>query len=113
MTARAPVETATEAPAAEPARPPGKMALLKQERGPASDALLAWVREHNAARTAIRRALAEKGPMTVPELAEATGLPARTVFWTITAMRKYGSAVEDGTDGSYVRYGLAAKDPRA
>jgi len=27
-------------------------------------------------------------------------------------MRKYGSVLEDSTDGSYVRYALAAKDPR-
>jgi hypothetical protein len=100
--------------AVEPAaRRPGKMAALKEERGPASDELLGWIREHNAARTAIRRALTEKGALTVPELAEATGLSTRTVFWTVTTMRKYGTAVEDSTDGSYVRYALALKDPRA
>jgi hypothetical protein len=106
--------TAPAATTAAPgARPPSRMAALKAERGPASDELLGWIREHNAARTAIRRALAEKGPLTVPELAEATGLTTRTVFWTVTTMRKYGTALEDSTDGSSVRYAAATTDPRS
>lgn len=119
MTTETPAETGAAAPSAasskpaKPAKPASRMTLLKEERGPASDALLTWVREHNVARTAIRRALTEKGAMTVPELAEATGLSTRTVFWTVTTMRKYGLVVEDVTDGSYVRYGVALKDPRA
>jgi len=48
----------------------------------------------------------------VPELAAASEIPTRTILWTVTAMRKYGTVVEDSTDGSYVRYALAAKDPR-
>ena len=48
----------------------------------------------------------------MPEIAEATGFSARSILWTITAMRKYGSVVEDSTDGSFPRYSLAAKDPR-
>jgi len=94
-------------------KPISKMAALKEERGPVPDELLGWVRQHNAAKTAIKRALTEKGPLTVPELAEVTGLPTRTVFWTVTTMRKYGAALEDVADGSYVRYAPAVKDPRA
>jgi hypothetical protein len=95
------------------AKPISKMAALKEERGPVPDELLGWVRQHNASKTAIKRALTEKGPLTVPELAEVTGLPTRTVFWTVTTMRKYGAALEDVADGSYVRYAPAVKDPRA
>ncbi|MCU0483844.1 MAG: winged helix-turn-helix domain-containing protein [Chloroflexi bacterium] len=93
-------------------KPISKMAALKEEHGPVPEELLGWVRQHNAAKTALRRALTERGPLTVPELAEATGLPTRTVLWTVTTMRKYGAALEADTDGSYVRYAPAVKDPR-
>jgi len=92
-------------------KPRSKMLELKERRGPVPPELLESVRQNNAVKTAIKRALAG-GPRTVPEIAEAAGLPARTILWTITAMRKYGTVVEDSTDGSYVRYALAAKDPR-
>jgi predicted transcriptional regulator len=93
-------------------KPRSKMLELKERRGPVSEDLLESVRRNNAAKTAIKRALAG-GPLTVPEIAAATGLPTRTVLWTVTAMRKYGAVVEDSTDGSYVRYALATKDPRS
>jgi hypothetical protein len=32
------------------------------------------------------------------------------VLWTLTAMRKYGQAVEDGVDGDYPRYALPEKE---
>jgi len=92
-------------------KPKSKMLELKERRGPVSPALLESVRANNAAKAAIKKSLAT-GPLTVPELAEASGLPTRTILWTVTAMRKYGSVVEDSTDGSYVRYALAVKDPR-
>jgi len=96
---------------ASPEKPRSKMLELKERRGPVSPALLESVRQNNAARAAVKKALAA-GPHTVPEIAEASALPTRTILWTVTAMRKYGSVVEDSTDGSYVRYALAAKDPR-
>jgi predicted transcriptional regulator len=94
------------------AKPRSKMLELKERRGPVSEQLLESVKKNNAARAAIKRALAD-GPHTVPEIAEAAGLSATTILWTVTAMRKYGSVVEDSTDGSYVRYALVAKEPRA
>jgi predicted transcriptional regulator len=92
-------------------KPRSKMLDLKERRGPVSPELLESVRQNNAAKTAIKRALVS-GPLTVPEIAATAGIPPRTILWNITAMRKYGSVVEDSTDGSYVRYALAAKDPR-
>lgn len=93
-------------------KPRSKMLELKERRGPVSEQLLESVRHNNAAKTAIKRALAG-GPLTVPEIAEAAGLSTQKILWTITAMRKYGTVLEDSTDGSYVRYALAAKEPRA
>jgi len=107
--------TATDkAPVAEAPKPEArsKMLALKEQRGPVPEELLETVRDNNAARAAIRKALAES-PRTVPELAEATGLPSRTVLWVVTAMRKYGMVNEDSLDGSYPRYALTPKDPRS
>jgi predicted transcriptional regulator len=87
------------------------MLELKERRGPVSPELLESVRQNNSARAAIKKALAA-GPLTVPEIAESACISPRTILWTVTAMRKYGSIVEDSTDGSYPRYALVAKDPR-
>ena len=46
------------------------------------------------------------GPRTVPELSEATGLPAVEALWFVTAMKKYGMVSEGEKDGSYFRYVL-------
>ena len=48
--------------------------------------------------------------MTVPAIAEATGFAPRDVLWSLTAMRKYGSAVEAGIDGDYPTYELPEKE---
>ena len=93
-------------------KPPSKMLALKESRGGAPQALLDAVRDNNAAKAAIKRALAD-GPLTVPAVAAATGLTPRQVLWTLTAMRKYGTAAEDSTAGSYVRYALSPKEPRS
>ena len=46
----------------------------------------------------------------MPEVAEATGFEPKDVLWTLTAMRKYGQAVEEGVDGDYPRYALQEKE---
>ena len=56
-------------------------------------------------KTAMKKALAEK-PLTVPEIAEKTGIPAREVLWLMTSLRKYGEVNEAGIDGDYPRYEL-------
>ena len=95
-----------------PEKPKTKMLQLKELRGGTPKALLDSVREHNAARAAIRRALAA-GPLTVPEVAAAAGLSTRDTLWILTAMRKYGSVSEDTQAGSYMRYALTTKEARA
>ena len=92
-------------------KPKSKMLQLKERRGGAPQALLDSVREHNAARTAIKRALAG-GPLTVPEVAVSASLSPRETLWVLTAMRKYGSVVEETQEGSYMRYALTTKEAR-
>ena len=49
----------------------------------------------------------ESGAATVPEIANATGMPAAEVLWYLAALKKYGGIVEAQKDGSYFRYALA------
>lgn len=51
---------------------------------------------------------------TVPEVAEATGIPPSEVLWYLAALKNYGQILEGEKDGSYFRYqlaGNAAEDP--
>jgi predicted Rossmann fold nucleotide-binding protein DprA/Smf involved in DNA uptake len=54
------------------------------------------------------RAALEREPSTIPRIAAELNLPPDEVLWHITAMRKYGQAEENGEDGDYVLYALAA-----
>ncbi len=66
-------------------------------------------------RKAVASAL-KGGPSTVPQLAQATGLPPHQVLWHLAGMRKYGIAQETAQDGDYPRYELvvaAAHAPSA
>jgi len=49
-------------------------------------------------------------PRTVPEAAQATGIPADKVLWFIAAMRKYGIVVEAGMCGDYPLYQKAEEN---
>jgi predicted transcriptional regulator len=46
----------------------------------------------------------EENPKTVPEVAEAIGMPTHQVLWYLTAMKKYEAVVEEGMSGGYVLY---------
>jgi predicted Rossmann fold nucleotide-binding protein DprA/Smf involved in DNA uptake len=65
----------------------------------------AWLKEQKEIRRHICQAMRD-APKTVPEVAEATGIPAGQVLWHITAMKKYDLAVETGMDGEYYQYQL-------
>jgi len=52
---------------------------------------------------AIQEAL-KGGPRTIPEIAEATGIPSPKVLWHVMAMKKYGKVTEAGPAGDYFRY---------
>ncbi len=54
-------------------------------------------------RKAVESAL-KQGPATVPQIAQAAGLPAHVVLWHLAGMRKYGAAREVDMEGDYPRY---------
>ena len=43
-------------------------------------------------------------PKTVPEIAEAVGMPANEVLWYVASFKKYGLVVENGMCGDYPLY---------
>ncbi len=90
---------------------PEALAAFKESHGPASEALLAWVKDSAKRKSAIRKALAD-GPRTVPEIAESVGISSAEVLWLVTAMRKYGLLAEHSVAGDYVRYALPEKEVR-
>lgn len=44
---------------------------------------------------------------TVPEIAQATGLPASQVLMFVATLRKYGAVAEGTKDGDYFRYQIS------
>lgn len=51
----------------------------------------------------------EKGAGTVPEVADATGMPTDEVLWYLAALKKYGEVVEAEKDGEYFQYALSER----
>ncbi|HVN15506.1 MAG TPA: hypothetical protein VMT73_07175 [Anaerolineales bacterium] len=68
--------------------------LLKEQKH-MQDELCAFIREQ---------------PHTVPEAAQATGLPADKVLWFVAAMKKYGIVEEAGMCGDYPLYKTAKEN---
>jgi predicted transcriptional regulator len=80
---------------------------LREERKNSVQRTMALMRDQNAIRKAIRQAM-KKGPRTVPEVATATDLRARTVLWHIAAMKKHGHVSEGAMSDGYFRYELTS-----
>jgi predicted transcriptional regulator len=87
-----------------------ELKALKERRAEQIGVVRARVKVQNKDLAAIKSTLKQGAPegMTVPDIAAATGLPADQVLWYVTAMRKYGQAVEGDQDGGYFRYRLDA-----
>ncbi|EPR41958.1 hypothetical protein dsx2_2962 [Desulfovibrio sp. X2] len=86
---------------------PNLLKRLRAERAQYVAAAAAKAREQAAAVRAVKKALG-KGPATVPEVAEATGMGTASVLWYLAALKKYGEVVEAGKQGDYFAYGLCA-----
>ena len=69
----------------------------------------AQLKHNQAIRKQIREAM-QSGPMTVPEVAAATGLPSDRVLWHVSSMKKYDLVREVGMSGEYYQYELAQKE---
>jgi predicted transcriptional regulator len=76
---------------------------LRAQRPETVERTQALLKQQKAVQNRIFQAIRED-PKTVPEVAEAVGIPTHTVLWHLTALRKYGLVVEAGMCGEYVLY---------
>jgi predicted transcriptional regulator len=91
-----------------------KAEMLKRLREDYKDTIArtqALLKEQKAIRRQICQVMRDV-PKTVPEVAEATGLPADQVLWHITAMRKYDLVAEAGMSGEYYTYQLVQESKK-
>jgi predicted Rossmann fold nucleotide-binding protein DprA/Smf involved in DNA uptake len=85
----------------------GKEALkkLKADRKEQIALTTNRMREQRKAVKAIKEQLGG-AELTVPEIAEATGLPVSEVLWYVASLKKYGEILEGPKAGSYFCYKL-------
>ncbi len=76
----------------------------KKEVGQVSAALIESAKEQSRIKTKIISAL-KKGPLTIPEISDATGLDIRTVYYVMT-LRRYGQLMDCDARGDYYSYSL-------
>ena len=69
------------------------------------------LKEQKAVRRSIGQAIRE-APKTVPEVAEATRLPANEVLWHIIAMKKYDQVIETDMCGEYYQYQMVKESKK-
>ena len=79
--------------------------ILRERLGKASRKNVAHNQAHSSLCKQIVKALG-KSSQTVPEIAEATGLPGHEVLWCLMGMKKYGKLVEGRQRGDYYEYAL-------
>ncbi|MEJ2719398.1 MAG: winged helix-turn-helix domain-containing protein [Deltaproteobacteria bacterium] len=83
----------------------GALKALRESRKNTIDSVRERVKKTRAFRKKISEALAD-GPKTVPEIAQATGIPSDHVLWHLTSMKKYGKVGEGDPSGDYFQYVL-------
>jgi hypothetical protein len=85
------------------------------ERFPESRLYAGRRREVARRETGMRRIILdtlESGPKTIPEIAEATGLPSRDVLWWVMGCVRYNFVEPTGetTSEGYHKYDIAGRD---
>lgn len=79
------------------------LADLREQHRESVKAAQVMLKEQKSNRKAISRTI-QGGPKSVPQIAEATGMPAHEVLWYVAAMKKYGLIKEEGLDEDYEYY---------
>ncbi len=79
------------------------MKRLREARRDIIQSVAQRVKNQKKEADAIREVL-KTGGLTVPELAEQTGIDPSAVLWLVATLKKYGEIVEGEKDGSYFRY---------
>lgn len=85
---------------------PSRGELLKQLREQHAESVArtqAFYKEQRRIQQEICKIIRE-APKTVPDVADAVGLPTHQVLWHLTAMKKYGIVAENGMCGDFPLY---------
>ena len=81
---------------------------LREARKVKITAAKARMKEQRKTIKAIKEQLKDS-PLTVPEIAAATGIEPSHVLWFLAALKKYGQILEGEKDGSYFQFRLVEK----
>jgi hypothetical protein len=87
------------------------LATLRERLGGISEEKRQAQRRLVAARKSIQKFL-QAQQATVPQLAQALGMPADEALWHVTGMRKYGKVTEVGEEDDYPLYALVEIDDK-
>ena len=76
---------------------------LREQHAATVERTQVLLKEQKRVQQEICKAIREK-PMTVPEVADAIGMPANEVLWYMASFRRYGLIVEKGMCADYPLY---------
>ena len=82
----------------------GALKKLREERRVWVDKAKQSIKAQNQIIKQIKAQIADTAK-TVPEIAQATGIPTSQVLLYITGLKKYGVVAEAEKDGDYFKYG--------
>ena len=82
------------------------MKELKARHQESADRTQEYLKGQQKIRRELKKAM-KPGPMTIPQISEAAGMPKDLVLWHVVAMKKYDDVIETGQDGDYYLYALA------
>ena len=86
---------------------------MSSEIGKLDKEKLKVIHERNKERGLIIKELKRKGPSTLEELSEATGLEKEKLFQHIIALRQLGKIAFMNKEGDQYLYGLSESEERA
>lgn len=82
------------------------MKELKEQHAETADRAQEYLKAQQKVRRELKKAM-KPGPMSIPQITEAVGLPMEEVLWHVVAMKKYDDVIETGQEGDYYLYALA------
>lgn len=85
-----------------------KLKALREERKTLLDRNKERLKKQNQEVNLVKKGLKDR-PLTVPELAAATGLASDKALWYVSALKKYGEIAEGELTGAYFKYILVSK----
>jgi len=92
-------------------KPKKPIQVLRERRGGVPDEL----RERSRLQVRVLKQICEAledGPRTIPDIADATGLPSHEVLWYVMGMKKYGRIAEGDERDEYYEYALQEEEEK-